>query len=95
MSVRKKPHNGRDKSGHFRVKQADVEELQTDPDGQNYLRDDVKLGGAVADTGVHAGERGKRIDELENENRENVDRVRADSATGAKRPTRKSRSRKR
>ena len=33
MSERRKPHNGRDKSGHFKVKQVDVEELQTDPGG--------------------------------------------------------------
>ena len=92
--MRKKPHNGRDKSGHFRVKQADVEELQTDPDGQNYLRDDVKLGGAVADTGIHAGDRGKHITELEEENRANVERLR-DAATPRQGSTRKQKSRSR
>jgi hypothetical protein len=64
MSERKKPHNGRDLSGHFRVKQADVEELETDPDGVEFIKDDVRLGGAVADTGPHAGQRGERIGEL-------------------------------
>ena len=75
MSVRRTPQNGRDRSGHFRVKQADLEELQTDPEGVDYIRDDVKLGGAVADTGVHAADWGKRVVELEVENQENVDKL--------------------
>ena len=69
MSERKKPHNGRDLSGHFRVKQADVEDLRTDPDGEDFIGDDVRLGGAVADTGPHAGERGARIEKLVEEDR--------------------------
>jgi hypothetical protein len=64
MSERKKTHNGRDLSGHFRVKQADVEDLKTDPDGVEFIKDDVRLGGAVADVGPHAGQRGERIGEL-------------------------------
>jgi hypothetical protein len=64
MSERRKTHNGRDRSGHFRVKQVDVEDLETDPEGIDYIKDDVKLGGAVADTGLHAGERGVRIAKL-------------------------------
>ena len=64
MSERRKTHNGRDLSGHFRVKQADVEDLATDPDGVEFLEDDVKLSGAVADTGPRAGQRGVRIEEL-------------------------------
>ena len=64
MSERKKTHNGRDLSGRFRVKQADVEDLETDPDGVEFIKDDVRLGGAVADTGPHAGQRGERIGEL-------------------------------
>ncbi len=64
MSERRKTHNGRDLSGHFRVKQVDVEDLATDPDGPGFIEDDVKLGGAVADTGPRAGERGVRIEEL-------------------------------
>jgi hypothetical protein len=67
MSERSKPHNGRDTSGHFKVKQADVDDLP-----EEFVRDDVRLGGAVADIGLHAGERGERISELVDENRENV-----------------------
>lgn len=64
MSERNKTHNGRDRSGHFKVKRADVEELRTDPDGEDYVRDDVRLGGAIEDTGPSAGLRGKRISGL-------------------------------
>lgn len=64
MSQRRKTHNGRDLSGRFRVKQADVEDLATDPEGVGFIEDDVKLGGAVADTGPRAGQRGVRIEEL-------------------------------
>lgn len=75
MSERTKPHNGRDRDGRFKVKREDVEELQSDPEGADFLRDDVRLGGAVVDTGAHAGEEGKHIAELVRENRENVERV--------------------
>jgi len=75
MSERRRPHNGRDKSGHFKVKQADVEDLQTDPDGTDFIRDDVRLGGAVADTGPTAGQLGERVGELVDTNREDVGRV--------------------
>ena len=64
MSERHKPHNGRDLSGHFKVKQADVEDLQVDPDGTDFVRDDVRLGGAIEDTGPSAGQRGEHISEL-------------------------------
>lgn len=64
MSDRQKPHNGRDRSGHFKVKQADVEDKLEDPQGTDYIRDDVRLGGAVSDTGPHAGERGEQIEQL-------------------------------
>jgi hypothetical protein len=64
MSERHKPHNGRDTSGHFKVRQADVEELLSDPNGAEYLRDDVRLGGAVEDTGIGAAEHGRRIERL-------------------------------
>ena len=70
MSERSKPHNGRDKSGHFKVKQADVDDLP-----KKFLRDDVRLGGAVEDIGLHAGERGERISELVDDNRENVKKL--------------------
>ena len=78
MSERKKTHNGRDTSGNFRVKQTDVEDLRTEPDGDEFVRDDVRLGGAVADTGPDAGRRGEQIGELVDQNREDVTR-----ATGA------------
>ncbi len=75
MSDRNKPHNGRDKSGHFKVKQADVDDLSTEPRGDEFVRDDVRLGGAVEDTGPHAGERGERISDLVESNREDVARL--------------------
>lgn len=78
MSDRQKPHNGRDTSGHFKVKQADVEDLRTEPNGEEYVRDDVRLGGAVEDTGAGAGERGVRIGDLVEQNEADVERA-ADS----------------
>jgi hypothetical protein len=72
MSERHKPHNGRSLDGHFKVRQADVDDLQTDPDGAEFIRDDVRLGGAVADTGPAAGQHGTHVGELIEENRENV-----------------------
>ena len=75
MSERHKPHNGRDLDGHFKVRQADVEELQTDPQGEDFIRDDVRLGGAVADIGPLAGQHGAHVAELIEENRENVKRA--------------------
>ena len=78
MSDRNKPHNGRDRSGHFKVKREDVEELTMDPKGPDYLRDDVRLGGAVEDVGAEAGQRAARIGEIIENNREDVSR-----ATGA------------
>jgi len=75
MSDRQKPHNGRDLDGQHKVKRADVEELRTDPRGADYLEDDVRLGGAVEDTGIDAGRRAERIADLVNTNRENVNRV--------------------
>ena len=87
MSERRKTHNGRDMSGHFKVKQADVDDLETDPNGTDFIRDDVRLGGAVADTGATAGQLGEHVGELGEENRENVDRV------AGRRPARRKRSR--
>jgi hypothetical protein len=75
MAERRKTHNGRDMSGNFKVKQADVDDLQTDPDGTDFIRDDVRLGGAVADTGPTAGQLGEHIGELVDGNREDVSRV--------------------
>ena len=75
MSERKQPHNGRDTSGQFKVKQADVDDLRTEPRGEEFVRDDVRLGGAVEDVGAGAGQRGERIERLVDENEENVRRV--------------------
>jgi hypothetical protein len=75
MSERNKPHNGRDLDGHFKVKQEDVDDLRTEPNGADILRDDVRLGGAVADVGIDAGARGTHIAELVEENRENVKKL--------------------
>jgi hypothetical protein len=84
MSERRKTHNGRDTSGNFKVKQADVEDLRADPDGVDIIRDDVRLGGAVEDTGPTAGQLGEHIGELVDANRQDVDRV-----AGRRRPGRK------
>lgn len=73
MSERHKPHNGRDLDGHFKVKQADVEELEADPQGADFVRDDVRLGGAIEDIGAGAGRHAARIGELVEENRLDVD----------------------
>jgi hypothetical protein len=75
MSDRQKPHNGRDLDGQYKVKRADVEDLRTDPKGAEFMEDDVRLGGAVEDTGVDAGRRAERIADLVNTNRDNVNRV--------------------
>jgi hypothetical protein len=75
MSDRNKTHNGRDRSGHFKVKQADVEDLKADPDGADIVRDDVRLGGAIEDTGPQAGQRGVRIGEMAADNREDTARL--------------------
>lgn len=75
MSERNKTHNGRDVDGHFRVKREDVDELKTDPQGEDILRDDVRLGGAVEDTGLNAGERAARIGELVDDNHRDVNKA--------------------
>lgn len=64
MSERSKPHNGRDQSGHFKVRREDVDDLLEDPKGVDYLRDDVRLGGAVEDTGPGAARAADRIEKL-------------------------------
>jgi hypothetical protein len=81
MSERNKPHNGRDLDGHFKVRQADVEDLEADPKGADFIRDDVRLGGAVADVGAQAGQRAAHIHELVEENRENVNKLAGKDAT--------------
>ena len=72
MSERPKTHNGRDTSGNFKVKQVDVDDIRTEPEGEDVIRDDVRLGGAVEDTGPTAGQRGEHIGELVESNREDV-----------------------
>ena len=75
MSERRKTHNGRDVDGHFKVKQADVEDALEDPAGSDHIRDDVRLGGAVADTGPQAGASGEQIERLIDENQYEVDHL--------------------
>jgi hypothetical protein len=81
MSERKKTHNGRDTSGNFKVKQADVDDIRTDPEGADVIRDDVRLGGAVEDIGPDAGSRGERIGDLVESNRDDVSKL-----TGTEQP---------
>jgi hypothetical protein len=90
MSERKKTHNGRDLDGKFRVRQADVDDVLEDPQGENILRDDVRLGGAVADTGPHAGEHAKQITDMIDGNREDIGK-----ATGKSRNDSQNRGRRR
>ena len=89
MSDRNKPHNGRDLDGKFRVRQADVEDVLETPEGADIIRDDIRLGGAVADTGPHAGEHAKEITQMIDGNREDVGRAtgksRDDSRKGGRR----------
>jgi hypothetical protein len=85
MSERNKTHNGRDVDGRFRVRQEDVDELLENPDGTDHVRDDVRLGGAVADTGPHAADRAREIGELIENNREDVGRVTGKTDDRAKR----------
>ena len=75
MSERHKPHNGRDSSGKFRVKQVDLDDVQADPAGEDIVRDDIRVGGAVADTGALAGQRAAEIGECIQDNRENVKKL--------------------
>lgn len=75
MSDRHKTHNGRDVDGNFRVRQADVEDVLEDPAGVEVVRDDVRLGGAIADVGPHAGLHAQEISEAIQNNTEDVSRV--------------------
>lgn len=75
MSERRKPHNGRDKNGQHHTKLEDVEDLLTEPEGEIYVKDDVRTGGAVIDVGPHAGERAEEIQGLVDENREIVNKL--------------------
>jgi hypothetical protein len=75
MSERKRPHNGRSLDGHRKVRQVDVADVLEDPNGVDYIRDDVRLGGAVEDTGPCAGQDAKRVGRLIQDNKDNVNRV--------------------
>ena len=75
MSERHKPHNGRDRTGNFRVKQVDLDDVQADPAGEDIVRDDIRVGGAIADTGALAGKRAAEIGEAIDDNRENVKKL--------------------
>ena len=85
MSDHQRTHNGRDVDGRFRVRQADVEELLEDPRGVDFVRDDVRLGGAIADTGPRAAEPAKHIGELIENNRDDVGRVTGRGRKGSRR----------
>lgn len=76
MSERHKPHAGRDRSGHRKVRVVDVDDLLTDgPEGTEYLRDDVRMGGAVEDVGADAGQSAAAIGEMIADNRDDVSRA--------------------
>ena len=64
MSERHKPHNGRDTDGRYKVRQEDVEDKLADPAGADHVRDDIRLGGAVEDTGPLAGRAGEEVTRL-------------------------------
>lgn len=95
MSQRRKTHNGRDVDGHHKVKQTDVEDTLADPAGEDFIRDDVRLGGAVADTGPKAGASGEQVERLIEENRYEVDHlVGRDSRSAFDKGKRRSRKRR-
>lgn len=75
MSERNKTHNGRDLGGHFKVKRVDVDELQADPNGADYVRDDVRLGGAIEDIGPDSARRAQRIAQLVQNNLDDVSKT--------------------
>ena len=82
MAERRKTHNGRDVDGRFRVRQADVEDVLEDPSGVDVVRDDVRLGGAIADVGPTAGSHARKIGEVIEQNRQDVGRVTGRSSHG-------------
>jgi hypothetical protein len=83
MSDRHKPHFGRATDGDRRVKQEDFEDKRDDVAGVDLIRDDIRLGGAVADTGPHAGELGEHITEIVEENRTDVAKATGKDREGA------------
>ncbi len=80
MSDRNKPHNGRDTGGNFKVRQEDFGDKLADPNGVDYIRDDVRLGGAVEDVSLEGGRRGDELQAQIDKNRECVDRFRRPDA---------------
>lgn len=76
MSERPKPHNGRDTAGNYKVRQNDFNDKLADPNGADYIADDVRLGGAVADTGFEGGRRGDELQREIDKNRDCVERFR-------------------
>lgn len=80
MSERHKPHNGRDTSGQFKVRRDDVDDKLADPRGEDFIRDEVRLGGAVEDVGIDAGRRADALQRQIDNNRECVERFRAPDA---------------
>jgi hypothetical protein len=80
MSERHKPHNGRDMDGAYRVRRVDVDDAQSDPMGEDYIRDDVRSAGAVEDVGPDAGRRAAEIADRIRENQEDVRKMSERSA---------------
>ena len=74
MSDHQKPHNGRRPNGQFKVRQEDVDDKLADPQGAAFVADDVRLGGAVEDTGPQAGLRGEELQRMIDNNRDCVDK---------------------
>lgn len=95
MADHHKTHNGRDVDGRFRVRQADVDDTLEDPVGPEVIRDDVRLGGAVADVGPQAGLNAQHLGELIAENRDDVSKVTGRDSTGRSGRSRAKRGRKR
>ena len=93
MSERHKPHLGRDRSGHRKVRQEDVEDKIADVHGEDYLRDDVRLGGAVEDVGPAGGQAGHEIEALVEGNREDVAKAVGEPRDDGRRPRRSRRAR--
>lgn len=75
MSERLTPHNGRDTDGRHRVREIDVDDLIADRNGLTYFEDDIRLGGAVADTGTEAVRLAQHLQHLIDNNRIDVDHL--------------------
>jgi hypothetical protein len=94
MSERHKPHLGRDRSGHRKVRQEDVEDKVADVRGEEFIRDEVRLGGAVEDIGAAGGQAGREIEALVESNREDVAKAVGEPSDGSRgRPKRSRRAR--